>query len=731
MKYLHSFKYSLAKVFFNHGLKRTFTLFVVIATLLPILIGGITSFVISQQTIQGVVSDFNKSWIAKQKDYLELLLQDVDSLVESIANVEGIKNVFEKETNSDTNNDYTSLTTQSTIGYILSGYNLKGLVSIDLFSLNGLHFHVGDTLNIKNVDNPTKDRLYQTALNSSASVVWEGFESNINENSAQEKVITAVKIIKKFDASTYKEVPIGFLVINYDINSFYEHFSNGNFNQNSILMIVDSNRNVLFHPDKTIIGSKIDKSLSSLLTGENGAITETIGGQEMFVVYSNSIKYGWTVLSHIPIEVLTEKTKPIINYTFGAAFVCLLLILIYAINLSKKTLHPINNMTKLFQDIGNNTADLSMRLAVKSDNEIGELVKWFNTFMESMAEKKVVEDKLRIANEELEIRVRDRTIALEELNTLLSEDISKRKAVEEMLAKRTTEIEEALAKLKATQNQLIQREKLAGIGQLAAGIAHEINNPLGFVVSNISSLEKYVDIFSDLLKLYRNFRIQISSSQNETITTILNEIIAFEAEKSLDYMLEDLDELFLDVNKGLERVSKIVKSLRAFSWMDRDIAYEIYDLNRGIENSLLIAQNEIKYFATVEQQLSDIPEINVIGSEINQVLLNMIVNAVHAIKMKGTDSLGIIRISTTNDENFVYCLIEDDGVGISTENLKNIFNPFFTTKSVGEGTGLGLNISYDIIVNEHHGEIIVESKVGTGTKFTIKLPIKQIADTVK
>ena len=303
--------------------------------------------------------------------------------------------------------------------------------------------------------------------------------------------------------------------------------------------------------------------------------------------------------------------------------------------------------------------------------------------------------------------------------------VIKRKRVEAKLANQTKEIEETLEKLKSTQHLLIQREKLAGIGQLAAGVAHEINNPLGFVTSNISSLENYVNSFAVLFKMYQKLRMQIFSSNDEEISLLIREITAYETEKSMDYVLDDLGDLFVDVKEGLERVSKIVKSLRMFSWMDKEMVYEDYDLNCGIENSLLIAKNEIKYYAAVEQQLTDIPAIVAIGSEIDQVLLNMVVNAAHAIKAKDIESLGLIKITTVHDDNFVYCTIEDNGTGISDENLRNIFNPFFTTKSVGDGTGLGLSVSYDIIVNQHHGEILVDSTVDLGTIFTVKLPIKQ------
>jgi signal transduction histidine kinase len=701
---------NLYKRFFTTGIRRTFVIFMLIATLLPLSIGGVTSYIISKQTIQEEVTDFNEAWIAKQTDYLELLLQEIEGLMENIANLDSIKNSLSDQ--ASTMDNYTNLSTQATIGYILSGYNIKGLVSIDLLSMNGDSYHVGDTLNFQKINIDTKNKLYDLALKSDKSIAWAGLENNINENSTNNKVISAVKLIKRIDKETLKEIPVGLLIVNYSVDVFSEHFTNSNLNENSTLMIVDNERDILFHTDKTNIGARADATFIGRLIGDSGAFIESLGGQEMFVVYSSSKLYGWKVLSYIPVKKLTENANPIIFYTLGVALLCLILISGYAINLSRKVLTPINEITVMFKEIGDNKADLNTRLTVKSHDEIGELVKWFNVFLDNLSDKQIVEDKLMIAYEGLEQRVKERTIELEDLNAVLNN--------------RTKEIQEALEKLKATQNQLIQREKLAGIGQLAAGIAHEINNPLGFVSSNMSSLQRYLDSLKKLLNMYQTLGNELGSLDKEHIKIMLDDIVKYETENSVNYVLEDLDELFVDVNTGLERVGKIVKSLRMFTWMDKEAVYEEeYDLRRGIENSLIMAQNEIKYVAEVEQNLGDIPLIVAIGNEINQVLLNFIVNAAHAIKMKESEILGLIKIGTYHDEGFVYCSIEDNGVGISEENLKQIFNPFFTTKAVGDGTGLGLSISYDIVVNQHHGEILAESEIGLGTKFIIKLPIQQ------
>lgn len=310
----------------------------------------------------------------------------------------------------------------------------------------------------------------------------------------------------------------------------------------------------------------------------------------------------------------------------------------------------------------------------------------------------------------------------EELFLIMFRDITERKKIEEKLRKSYMELEGTLKKLQNTQGQLIHQEKLAGIGQLAAGIAHEINNPLGFLLSNLNTLEKYFSRYKEILLSYQEVRTRHQAKELIELDFSFREIEELENRYNLAFINDDLGEIFVETNEGIDRVGKIVKGLRLFSRVDSLNEYGDYDLNEGINNTLVVTRNELKYYANIELQLNPLPTIQAMGGSINQVLLNLLINAVYAIRAKGLSELGLIKIKTSNEHGFLYCSIEDNGIGIEEKHLRQIFDPFFTTKPPGEGTGLGLSIAYEIITNKHHGELTVESEKGVGTKFTIKIP---------
>lgn len=288
-------------------------------------------------------------------------------------------------------------------------------------------------------------------------------------------------------------------------------------------------------------------------------------------------------------------------------------------------------------------------------------------------------------------------------------DITSRIDNERKLWKMNLELAEANLKLQKTQTLMVQNEKLASIGQLAAGVAHELNNPLGFLVSNNTTLRKH---FGKLKEAWENFmKSPAAAGFDQSLAVKLNR--AF----------DDSGEIFNESKDGFDRIVKIVSSLKNFSRVDQSAAFDEFDVNAGIESTLIVAWNEIKYVSDLRKNLSPLPLIRANGGEINQVILNIVVNAAHAIGKHPRGGLGLIEITTVQNGESVLITIRDNGVGIPKDIINKVFDPFFTTKEPGKGTGLGLSISYDIIVNKHSGTIEVESDPGTGTTFYISLPI--------
>jgi PAS domain S-box-containing protein len=294
-----------------------------------------------------------------------------------------------------------------------------------------------------------------------------------------------------------------------------------------------------------------------------------------------------------------------------------------------------------------------------------------------------------------------------------------RKLAEKALLENHEQLEKAYNDLKSAQSRILQQEKMASIGQLAAGIAHEINNPTGFIMSNLGSLRKYTDKLSKFIKLQSeaiNDLAKDTERQGTGEAEILKKLDETKRALKIDYILDDMGNLVKESFEGADRVKMIVQDLKIFSHIDV-AAFAMADINKGLESTINIVWNELKYKATVRKEYGDIPLTKCNPGQLSQVFMNILVNAAQAIEKEG-----MITIKTYNDESYIYISISDTGGGIPEENVNRIFEPFFTTKEVGKGTGLGLSIAYDI-VKKHNGEINVQSEIGRGTTFTIKIPI--------
>jgi two-component system NtrC family sensor kinase len=334
--------------------------------------------------------------------------------------------------------------------------------------------------------------------------------------------------------------------------------------------------------------------------------------------------------------------------------------------------------------------------------------------LQDVTQRKIAESNLQKVHLELEQLVEERTAQLADANRRMTEDIRQREVAEAELTGRNVELTGLNEKLSMAQQQLTQSERLASIGQLAAGVAHEINNPIGYIFSNIGTLETYIANLLKMLAVYENAAPELTSQQT------IADIKATQEQIELDFLKEDIHALMHESKEGIHRVRKIVQDLKDFSRVDASQDWQWTNIHSGIDSTLNIVNNEVKYKAELIKQYGDIPDIECLPSQINQVILNLVVNAAHAIH----GERGKITITTATDGENVSITVADSGTGIPKENLSRIFDPFFTTKPVGEGTGLGLSLSYGI-VQKHRGEITVDSEMGKGTTFRIVLPIHQ------
>lgn len=357
--------------------------------------------------------------------------------------------------------------------------------------------------------------------------------------------------------------------------------------------------------------------------------------------------------------------------------------------LTKTLTDPLHDLSEFIKELSSN-GDLSKRITISSSDELGDLSKSFNKLTESLA--KTTADRERFVKEleelniTLENRVKIRTLAIETANE---------------------ELRSAMQILKETQSQLVHSEKMASLGQLVAGVAHELNNPVGFIYANFPQMEEYAN---DLLALIDEL---LKLPMDESSHKIAEQKIA---EVDLKFVSESIMETIRSGKAGALRVKEIVNSLRSFSRMDESEPKRVL-IEEGINETLAILNHKIKGRINVVKDYQLNRQVTCLPGQINQVVMNIINNAIQATADNGT-----ITISTRVEDEWAVISIEDTGQGIPDNIIGKIFDPFFTTKDVGEGTGLGLSISHGII-EKHGGRIEVSSKVGIGTRFIIKLKI--------
>lgn len=374
--------------------------------------------------------------------------------------------------------------------------------------------------------------------------------------------------------------------------------------------------------------------------------------------------YVAVLLSMTPVDAMTQKLK--VNLILTTAFLILSFALLNFL-FSNRIVKPLEILVYAMKRA--KTGRVEQIPPIDSAYEIEYLVRAFNDMIRNVSEaKKTLEEKL-------------------------------------------TELKKANQEIKNTQTTLVQSAKMISLGQIVAGVAHELNNPIGFIYSNMHHLQEYVEKLETLVKEYRALRLSLPNEQARVLEKI-------EKDLDIDFVLKDIDSLTKSCVDGARRTKEIVLGLRTFSRMDESV-FRFEDIHEGIRSTLKLLVNELKNKITIHEEFGDLPMVECTLSQINQVLVNLITNAAHAIEAKGE-----IWIRTRREGENVLIEIQDTGSGMSPQTVEKIFDPFFTTKKVGQGTGLGLSIAYGLI-EKHHGKISVKSELGRGTTFVIQLPIQQ------
>ena len=449
----------------------------------------------------------------------------------------------------------------------------------------------------------------------------------------------------------------------------------------------------LFKNKDLLIASQIETFFSS--GSEIGDFE--VNGESYFLTKSTITETGWSLLILVdksiiqePVAKINETAKSLGVIALGIMFLLYISILIYLIFKTRRVANyissPIIRVADKTSIMINNLQSVNFDIEESEIKEIYLLNENFNTMAR----------ELYNVYSELENKVTQRTAELTEMYDSLQE-VNK--------------------ELKSANLQLIQQEKMASIGQLAAGVAHEINNPMGFIISNVSLMQEYID---KLLEYVEWMEMTFEKFENMEITQKIISDVKLdmnELRKKLEigYIQDDISDLLIETLEGTNRVKTIVHELKVFSRSDEDKT--LADINAALDNVINILWSELKYKVKLTKDYGELPQIYCHVGQLKQVFMNILINASHAIESQGT-----INIKTYEQDKAILIVISDTGKGISEAIISKIFDPFFTTKEIGKGTGLGLSISYEII-KSHEGSITVESNVGDGTTFTIVIPI--------
>lgn len=393
---------------FRLNLTQKFILFLLGVSVFPLLGVGVVSYQVARNTLDRETRQHNYQLVDREIEYLDLQLEAIESLIANISSVNEILNALGDGNESD--NVYNELATKARIGYILDGYtNLKGLVSIDLFTLDGNHYHVGETLDVSQIRIEVRDRLLQQSLINNSRIAWVGIEDNVNANSTTDKVIVATKLLSTTNPDTLKVQPVGFLSISYNPSYLRTHYEDSYRHSNvarssnssrdpkpeSYFLVLDALGRLIYHPNPKLVGQPINSDFFDLVDQSSDSFMQEIDRSQFLVTYQRSLVSNWVVVSLVPSKNLTIGAIQIRNITTITLLICFAIVWGSATLISRQVVSPLRQITHRFQQLQKEPSDQQIPLPVRAQDEIGELVQWFNAFLETLVNRQKMEDDLR------------------------------------------------------------------------------------------------------------------------------------------------------------------------------------------------------------------------------------------------------------------------------------------------------------------------------------------------
>jgi PAS domain S-box-containing protein len=781
--------------------------YLVIVSLLPLLIFTFISYGVVRDTIFELTSQDSVQLVNNQRDYLQQqVTQQIENLSGRIVGNESISAILAKavDQKSGERTTYDELSSQEEIRISLTLFsNLKGIVSIDIFTPNGHRFYVGDTLAISSINDKVRDDIMRAALADPNPVHWLGVVDNLNTESPSVKVLSAVKIFRRFDAATQTTVIAGMVIINYSTDVLFDHYSHIKLGQHSNIYILDDQRRMIYSPVQSQIGQMAPDTLLSQMKSTNTSGMVTINGVESLVSKAKLDQESWDVVGIIPRDTLMAPMHRL-TQVFLVLIVLSFIVIFLASQFFRRTMVvPVQAISDGFRRMYNKNVKVVEHLPVpKSNDEISELVEWFNTFLDTHAmrlqyeqdlqesqfkfssifnqapmpltlvrietgefvdvndcwlnqfgftrqeiigrtsiemnmwidveDRKVILEKIRqtglINRMEVRQRTKDgRTLICElsgrpfrfqdvshfiytpidithqreteneinEMNQLLESRVFSRTSE---LLKSNEDLNQALETLSMAQGELVRSEKLAALGSLVAGVAHEINTPVGIIVTSASVLNDATASISDNVKDGVIRKSQV-----------------------LDYIKVAIESSRL-IMTNADRAAHLIQSFKQVAVDQTSEQRRKFDLDDFL-NELITSLNPSLKKSKIKIEISHSEQkihMDSYPGLLAQVLTNLTMNALtHAFQGRSQGRI-FIDISQVND--IVAIDFNDDGCGIPVEILGKIFDPFFTTRRGQGGTGLGLNIVFNIISKQFGGTISAHNNPLGGALFKIRIP---------